>query len=1219
MLSTPKLRWLHDLSSRPGRRRTAPARGRPALECLEDRVTPTVLFKPQFGAETVNYSVNVLDDSPGINAYLVFWGSYWQTAAGSAQAAAVESSVNAVFANSPYLDLINQYGVAHRASQPGGGLTVNAFDPNDPAQGFHPADIQAAVQYGIHAGLPGPASFANRSIYLVATPPGINSDQPNDAGYHDQFTDNQAPGGPAQTFYAWIGNGSTLVMSHEVAETMTDPVPATGVTVTPGPSFPGGRDNGHEIGDYEAVNYSSFVNGYLVQALWSAADGAYAVDDGNHQTVTVNGGDLIVNGDQLGANYDDSITVDTNAAGGVLLTLNGEVFSFGQGVVTSVTINTGGGNNTVVVRRMPSLLNGSVTINDGGFDSVTLGNPADGMKLLDCPVSITNAVGSSTNLTLDDSGNTFPRTVTVTGTYVSGLDASSNGAGVDYSHANLSALRILGGPGGDTFDVQGTQINGYTQIYTGMGNDTVNVSATGEPGASGGGLFLDNTGGSDTVDLGGGSLANVNGVVDVFGAGPTSLVVDDHADTVSHPAVTLAAGELNGLAPATIYWSGTSVALGGVTSVDVKGSTAGSNYTVTGTAGLFLGTILETGAGNDVVDVEATSAGGLLAATLTVGNDGGTDAVTVGNGGSLAGIDGGVSVGFGAGATDLYVDDSSDAAVHNATFYHGEILGLAPTDISWSASSTATGGVVVLAVYGGSGNNTYTVASTSALYYDTFLETGGGNDTVNVTGTSPTTAADFGLVIDDSGGTADVTVGNAGTVGSGGSLAGIRGAIDVRGAGGTSLRVDDSGDTTARKASLDSGSVSFTGYAAPVDFTPTTTASDGVIFLGVWLGSGGNTVTVADTPALFYYTYLQTGAGNDSVSVRKTTGDLYLNGQAGSDRVTVGNAGSVAGINGYLDVSSADGTVALTVDDSSDPAGKSMTLTGSSLTGLTPTLLNFTASELSSLAIETGAGNDSLAVASAPLMPVTFNAGGGNNSLVGPNADDTWDITGSNSGTLGNVTFLGVRNLTGGGAADVFLFGAGGSVSGTITGGGGADWLDYSARTTPVAVNLQTGTATGVNGGLAGGVSGVHNVRGSATAANTLTGDSAGGVLVGGAAADNLKAGAGRSILIGGRGADTLTGGPTDDLLIAGNTVYDANDAALMTLLTEWQSADSYTTRIAKIRSGVLPGGVRLVAGTTVLDDGAADHLIGGGGLDWFFANRPRDTITGLKPGEQVN
>ena len=65
-------------------------------------------------------------------------------------------------------------------------------------------------------------------------------------------------------------------------------------------------------------------------------------------------------------------------------------------------------------------------------------------------------------------------------------------------------------------------------------------------------------------------------------------------------------------------------------------------------------------------------------------------------------------------------------------------------------------------------------------------------------------------------------------------------------------------------------------------------------------------------------------------------------------------------------------------------------------------------------------------------------------------------------------------------------------ITGKITGGGGSDWLDYSAYNHPVAVNLAKGTATAV----AGGISGIENVRGSA-AGNNLVGDSHGNVLIG--------------------------------------------------------------------------------------------------------------------------
>src|SRR5262249_40014103 len=42
-----------------------------------------------------------------------------------------------------------------------------------------------------------------------------------------------------------------------------------------------------------------------------------------------------------------------------------------------------------------------------------------------------------------------------------------------------------------------------------------------------------------------------------------------------------------------------------------------------------------------------------------------------------------------------------------------------------------------------------------------------------------------------------------------------------------------------------------------------------------------------------------------------------------------------------------------------------------------------------------------------------------------------------------------------------FVFGAGANLTGPIHGGEGGDWLDSSASTTPVTVNLAAGTATG--------------------------------------------------------------------------------------------------------------------------------------------------------------
>jgi hypothetical protein len=133
-------------------------------------------------------------------------------------------------------------------------------------------------------------------------------------------------------------------------------------------------------------------------------------------------------------------------------------------------------------------------------------------------------------------------------------------------------------------------------------------------------------------------------------------------------------------------------------------------------------------------------------------------------------------------------------------------------------------------------------------------------------------------------------------------------------------------------------------------------------------------------------------------------------------------------------------------------------------------------------------------------------------------------------------------------------------------------------------------------------------------------------VLVGGAGNDTLYAGSGRDILIGGSGANTLVAGSGDDILIAGYTSYDNNITALLALSAEWGRTDAnYATRVAHLQ-GTLSGGLNgsyFLNTSTVFDDpaGVVDWLIGGSGMDWFFADTKGtnpDIIRGLTTGEVV-
>src|SRR5262249_12870873 len=114
-----------------------------------------------------------------------------------------------------------------------------------------------------------------------------------------------------------------------------------------------------------------------------------------------------------------------------------------------------------------------------------------------------------------------------------------------------------------------------------------------------------------------------------------------------------------------------------------------------------------------------------------------------------------------------------------------------------------------------------------------------------------------------------------------------------------------------------------------------------------------------------------------------------------------------------------------------------------------------------------------------------------------------------------------------------------------------------------------------------------------------------GNVWVGGGGADQIVGGKGADILIGGAGQSTLQAGSGGAILIGGTTDYDNNAAALAAILAEWGRTDiDYTTRIAHLM-GTMSGGLNgayLLNASTVHDNGLADTLTRGAGLDWFFA-----------------
>lgn len=131
-----------------------------------------------------------------------------------------------------------------------------------------------------------------------------------------------------------------------------------------------------------------------------------------------------------------------------------------------------------------------------------------------------------------------------------------------------------------------------------------------------------------------------------------------------------------------------------------------------------------------------------------------------------------------------------------------------------------------------------------------------------------------------------------------------------------------------------------------------------------------------------------------------------------------------------------------------------------------------------------------------------------------------------------------------------------------------------------------------------------------------LIGGGGSNVLLGGSGNDILFGDHGRDVLIGGDGRDFLWGGANDDLLIAGRTSYDDSNSNLLSILGEWTSTESYAVRRDRLRLG--SGGLPILDATSVFDTDVHDALIGGAGLDWFFAGT-NDRLHDRHSNESLN
>ncbi|MPZ22597.1 MAG: hypothetical protein GEU28_03450 [Dehalococcoidia bacterium] len=253
-------------------------------------------------------------------------------------------------------------------------------------------------------------------------------------------------------------------------------------------------------------------------------------------------------------------------------------------------------------------------------------------------------------------------------------------------------------------------------------------------------------------------------------------------------------------------------------------------------------------------------------------------------------------------------------------------------------------------------------------------------------------------------------------------------------------------------------------------------------------------------------------------------------------------------------------------------------------------------------------GNDTISFADASGVIVNLNAGtasghgsdqiAGVEHVVGSPGNDT--ITGTN----------GANTLNGGGGNDVLkglagsdiLIGANGND--VLIGGPGDDQLDAGAGTdtarfpgtSPVTVNLATGTASGQGNDT---IAGVENVTGS-TRADTLVGHDG---------PNKLNGGAGADVLIGGLGNDTLIGGGGIDTAVFPGRARVRVDLRLGTATGR---GNDILRGIENIRGGAGPDIIQGNNLRNVLNGlGGDDTIIGFGGNDVLIGFRGDDALNG--------
>jgi len=236
-----RLQGRHSSQPIKGQRPARPARLQ--LEPLEERVVPTVVFDPVFPKETLVGSAPFTTlHSPTI--YLIFWGPGWGqgNSPGASVAATFASDAQALI-NSTFFKATKEYANIGTPVY-GGTWTDTSNPPAGYTSGTGNNGNFAALQGEIFNAILNNPSWAPSGPSLTQSPIYVVVPVANSGGYNqlgnfllDTINICSVTGG------AGAANNFTMVLSHELAEDITDPTGNSGNGVTlafsTSPNFPG--------------------------------------------------------------------------------------------------------------------------------------------------------------------------------------------------------------------------------------------------------------------------------------------------------------------------------------------------------------------------------------------------------------------------------------------------------------------------------------------------------------------------------------------------------------------------------------------------------------------------------------------------------------------------------------------------------------------------------------------------------------------------------------------------------------------------------------------------------------------------------------------------------------------------------------------------------------------------------------------------------------------